>query len=294
MYLKKKPPACDRGRNQGASTIQLFPPARPDPDKPGQELIVLLNFHKTDVSFKQPQPRSCLPENTAGEYCCLTHLNLYDSPQLKSLATQAAAGRQLRVIALPEANPKEMAAFEVCLCEDDYPGWLAAVDWDQLAPAAAPYQPIAVSATQIHDRLPAVIAFTQQAMAQPNVYLWGGTVGPDYDCSGLMQAAFASVGIWLPRDAYQQEAFTQAIEFGDLLPGDLIFFGTPAKANHVGLYLGDDRYIHSSGKDQGRNGIGIDRVSGQGNTISQTYHQQLRGAGRVVTAYQPGQRPWLK
>lgn len=293
MYLKKKPPACDRGRNQGASTIQLFPPAPSDPDKPEQELILLLNLHKTDVSFKQPQPRSQRIENTSGEYRCLTPLDLYDSPQLKSLATQAAAGRQLRVLTAPQEAMQEIAAFEVCLCEDDYPGWLAAADEAYLAPAEAFYQPIVVSANQIRDRIPAVIAFTQQAMAEPNVYLWGGTVAPDYDCSGLMQAAFASVGIWLPRDAYQQEAFTQAIELDDLLPGDLIFFGTPAKATHVGLYLGDDRYIHSSGKDQGRNGIGIDSVSGQGNTISQTYRQQLRGAGRVIASYRPGDCPWL-
>ncbi|HEY9910189.1 MAG TPA: C40 family peptidase, partial [Thermosynechococcaceae cyanobacterium] len=112
-------------------------------------------------------------------------------------------------------------------------------------------------------------------------------VAPNYDCSGLMQAAFASVDIWIPRDAYQQEAFVQPIALSELIPGDLVFFGTPTKATHVGLYLGADQYIHSSGKDQGRNGIGIDRVSGQGDRVSQTYHAQLRGAGRVVACYQP-------
>ncbi|HEY9859319.1 MAG TPA: C40 family peptidase, partial [Candidatus Obscuribacterales bacterium] len=118
-------------------------------------------------------------------------------------------------------------------------------------------------------------------------YLWGGTVGPNYDCSGLMQAAFASVGIQLPRDAYQQEAFTQAIAVTDLQLGDLVFFGSPEKATHVGLYVGDHSYIHSSGKDQGRNGINIDRLSEQGDVVSQAYYRQLRGAGRVIASYQP-------
>ncbi|MFO0173096.1 MAG: C40 family peptidase, partial [Aphanizomenon sp.] len=118
-----------------------------------------------------------------------------------------------------------------------------------------------------------------------NYYLWGGTVAPNYDCSGLMQAAFKSVCIWLPRDAYQQEAFTQPVDITELQLGDLIFFGTPHKATHVGLYLGDGYYIHSSGKDQGRNGIGIDQLSEQGDKVSLAYYQQLRGAGRVVNSY---------
>jgi cell wall-associated NlpC family hydrolase len=100
-----------------------------------------------------------------------------------------------------------------------------------------------------------------------------------------MQAAFQSVGVWLPRDAYQQEAFTQGIDINELQPGDLIFFGTPQKATHVGLYLGDGYYIHSSGKEQGRNGIGIDQLSDQGDKVSQAYYQQLRGAGRVIKSY---------
>ena len=100
-----------------------------------------------------------------------------------------------------------------------------------------------------------------------------------------MQAAFKSVGIWLPRDAYQQEAFTQTIDIKELQPGDLIFFGTPQKATHVGLYLGNNCYIHSSGKDQGRNGIGIDELSSQGDKVSQAYYQQQRGAGRVMKSY---------
>jgi cell wall-associated NlpC family hydrolase len=101
----------------------------------------------------------------------------------------------------------------------------------------------------------------------------------------LVQTAFASADIWLPRDAYQQEAFVQPIALADLKLGDLVFFGTPTKATHVGLHLGDGYYIHSSGKDQGRNGIGIDLLSERGDRVSQTYFRQLRGAGRVVSCY---------
>lgn len=221
------------------------------------------------------------------EYLCRDNLNLYDSPQLERLATQAIAHRHLRVVpptADGELTLTDGAVF-VRLCEDDYPGWMALEDVDLLDIAEEPYCPVTLSTAEIGDRLPQVIAFAQAAMRQPNHYLWGGTTGPNYDCSGLVQTAFASAGIWLPRDAYQQEAFVQAIALADLQPGDLIFFGTPERCTHVGLALGESRYIHSSGKDQGRNGIGIDILSNQGDAISQAYYHQLRGAGRVVACY---------
>jgi cell wall-associated NlpC family hydrolase len=178
----------------------------------------------------------------------------------------------------------------VYLCEDDYPGWVSLADFDSLQSATVHYQAATFSESEIKKLLAEVIAFTQKAMQQSNYYLWGGTVGPNYDCSGLMQAAFVSVGIWLPRDAYQQEGFTQPITIAELVAGDLVFFGTSQKATHVGLYLGDGHYIHSSGKEQGRNGIGIDVLSEQGDAVSQSYYQQVRGAGRVIKSYEPQRR----
>jgi cell wall-associated NlpC family hydrolase len=225
---------------------------------------------------------SQIQNSPLGEYECLANLNLYDSPECTSLATQAAVGRHLQV-----TSNHQDSAVEVYLCEDDYPGWLSLGDLNLLKPASVLYQAKSFSESEIKKLLPEVIAFTHKAMQQSNYYLWGGTVGPNYDCSGLMQAAFISVGIWLPRDAYQQEAFTQAITIDELAPGDLVFFGTPQKATHVGLYLGDSSYIHSSGKAQGRNGIGIDILSEQGDVVSRSYYQQLRGAGRVVKSYEP-------
>lgn len=234
------------------------------------------------VSISQVQ--AALRAGQAPEYQCLENLNLYDAPDLTRLATQAIAGRQLRVLPQPEAAE----ALWVRLAEDDYPGWLAIEDLDLLELAETPYRPIARSPEAIQASLPQVIEFTQRAMKQPNRYLWGGTVGPNFDCSGLMQTAFLSAGIWLPRDAYQQEAFVQPIALEELQPGDLIFFGTPQKATHVGLHLGDRRYVHSSGREQGRNGIGIDVLQASGDPVSQAYYQQFRGAGRVVASFEAG------
>lgn len=224
---------------------------------------------------------------TTTELRCRRTLNLYKTPDLDGLVTQAAAGRHLRLITGDSALSEHSRSLPVRLCEDDYPGWIGLRDLKALEMAPDPYQPVPLERSAIVTRLPQVIAFAEAAMAQANVYLWGGTVGPNFDCSGLVQAAFASAGIRLPRDSYQQEAFTAAIAWDELEPGDLVFFGTPERTTHVGLYLGEGRYIHSSGKDQGRNGIGIDSLVDLSDPVSHTYHAQRRRPGRVMHSYCP-------
>lgn len=224
------------------------------------------------------------------EYRARSHINIYDSPKCDRLATQAALGRHLRVVeqSVRQSDVNlDTNAVMVRLCEDDYPGWLDIRDVELLDVAETLYHPLVLYEAEVREKLPLAITFARDAMNQSNYYLWGGTVGPNYDCSGLMQAAFVPAGIWLPRDAYQQEAFTKPISITALEPGNLVFFGTPEKATHVGLYLGDNRYIHSSGQAQGRNGIGIDVLSEDGDRVSQAYYQQLRGYGKVVASYQP-------
>ena len=220
--------------------------------------------------------------STTSEYRCLVNLDLYSSPLCAGLATQAATHRHLRI----ESLTPDGQAMRVRLCEDNYPAWLKLADLEHLELATDIYQSVQVDRAVIAARIPAIIAFAQTAMQVPNQYLWGGTVAPDYDCSGLMQAAFQSQGIWLPRDSYQQEAFTQHISVAEMLPGDLIFFGTPEKTDHVALHLGDLEYIHSSGIQMGRNGIGIDVLSDKtADLVSCGYYAKLRCCGRVMTSY---------
>jgi cell wall-associated NlpC family hydrolase len=215
-------------------------------------------------------------------------LNLYEMPESHGLVTQAGSERYLKPLEV------QNQAVRVRLCEDDYQGWVRLVDWIHLEQVSTSYQPLHLSKMEIEVRLPGAIAFAQSALSRPNHYLWGGTVGPNFDCSGLMQSAFQSVGIWIPRDAYQQEAFADAIpcssdDHSRLQPGDLVFFGPPAKATHVGLYLGEGRYLHSSGQDLGRNGIGIDWLDWGHNPISDRYLNLLRGAGRIRCCYVPSE-----
>lgn len=213
-------------------------------------------------------------------------IDLYSRSRGTGLATQAAAGRVMRIL-----DEQAHGRIRVRLLEDGYPGWLAPEQLLGLAVAARRPAPTLLDRSAIASRLPAVLAFAEAALRQPNTYVWGGSLGPDYDCSGLVQTAYASAGIWLPRDAYLQERFCQpvAVRPGHtqlLQPGDLIFFGTPQRCTHVGLHLGAGRYLHSSGQEHGRNGLGIDDLAPHNqHPVASHYRRELRGAGRVMRCH---------
>ena len=210
-------------------------------------------------------------------------VNLYSRAQGRGLASQAAAGRCLQLL---EGRAGER--WRVRLLDDGYPGWLEPHDLVGRARAAQRPQPRLLQRHQISQRLPQLLEQAQTWMQRPNAYLWGGTLGPDFDCSGLVQTAYALAGICIPRDAYLQERFCQpvAVHPGQtqlLAPGDLIFFGTPQRCSHVGLHLGNGRYLHSSGREHGRNGLGIDDLHPHNDDpVARHYRQELRGAGRVM------------
>ena len=79
-------------------------------------------------------------------------------------------------------------------------------------------------------------------------YVWGGsTPQTGFDCSGLMQWAYAQQGITIPRVTYDQVDASggTSVKRGDLLPGDLVFFGDPGAPHHVGMSLGGDKFLHA-------------------------------------------------
>jgi len=79
-------------------------------------------------------------------------------------------------------------------------------------------------------------------------YRRGGTnAETGFDCSGFVRSMYEqTIGLVLPRKARDQAAATETIDRNDLQPGDLVFFNTMRQSfSHVGIYLGDNKFIHS-------------------------------------------------
>lgn len=89
-----------------------------------------------------------------------------------------------------------------------------------------------------------LFAYAAQFLGTP--YLWGGT-SPEtgFDCSGFVQYVYGHFGIKLRRVTYDQIYDGPHVEKSDLKPGDLVFFGTWEDPHHVGIYLGDNKYMHA-------------------------------------------------
>jgi cell wall-associated NlpC family hydrolase len=82
-------------------------------------------------------------------------------------------------------------------------------------------------------------------------YRYGGQSPRGFDCSGLVVYSYRRAGIQLPRTAAEQRRHAAPVSFAQLRPGDLLFFRLQgAKTSHVGIYMGEGRFIHapSSGK----------------------------------------------
>ena len=108
-------------------------------------------------------------------------------------------------------------------------------------------------------------------------YSWGGgSFEEGFDCSAFVQAAFTrSMGIGLPRTTAEQARATSPIQRHELKAGDLVFFNTLGpRYSHVGIYIGDGRFVHSP-----RSGAFI-RIENFGVNY---WQKRFTGARRVLT-----------
>jgi cell wall-associated NlpC family hydrolase len=92
-------------------------------------------------------------------------------------------------------------------------------------------------------------------------YRWGGESTRGFDCSGFVRYVFReSEGINLPRTSREQAKFGLPVSRDELQPGDIVSFATGggSRVSHVGMYIGDNKFIHSSSS----RGVRIDTLTG--------------------------------
>ncbi len=117
-----------------------------------------------------------------------------------------------------------------------------------------------------------IVAFAKQYLGVP--YVWAGSTPSGFDCSGFVSYVFKSNGYQTNRTAAAIYQNGVAIDKSELQPGDAVFFASSSQAiGHVGIYIGDGQFIHSS------SGAGYVTI----NSLDESYYSRMYvGARRIA------------
>ena len=211
------------------------------------------------------------------------------------IVTEIAKNRCFRFIEedLKRKNHKFKSRYLVQLLEDGYLCWIN-IQGLEIETYPNYFQKKFIrDELFIQNKMPFILDWIDLQSQELNNYKWGGSLGPDFDCSGLIQAAFMRQQIYIPRDSYQIMHFCRHLfNFPEknyqLKMGDLLFFGDNNICNHVAIYYRSGIYYHSSGIEFGRNGISKENLyeSQHDDNTSRYYRSKLICAGRVTRSYQ--------
>lgn len=118
-----------------------------------------------------------------------------------------------------------------------------------------------------------IVAFAEQFLGTP--YVWAGSSPSGFDCSGFVSYVFKNFGYTVNRTAASMYSNGVAVDKSELQIGDAVFFASSSESiGHVGIYIGDGEFIHSS------SGCGYVTISG----LDETYYTNMYvGARRIAS-----------
>ncbi len=203
-------------------------------------------------------PTGTNPLNEVTQSLSLSQLRAADATaeaavdyQLQASRTGAAADARRTALHHKQAERRKAAAAARAKAA-------AKARAEAAARTAAPSTPLTASAGAAHlsaapapaaGNAAAVVAFVRAQLGK--AYVMGATGPGAFDCSGLVQAAYRSIGIDLPRVSESQSTAGHQVSLSDLQPGDILYWGGAGSAYHVAIYVGGGSFIGAQNPSSG-------------------------------------------
>jgi cell wall-associated NlpC family hydrolase len=129
-------------------------------------------------------------------------------------------------------------------------------EWPETLPVGSAPASAGPAVTDLGQR---AAQLAKQQLGAP--YVFGGHGPQGFDCSGLVYYVYGQLGVSVPRTAEAQFSRLPKVTREGLQPGDLVFFnGDPGGLMHVGVYIGDDWFVHAPGAGKAVTGARLDNV----------------------------------
>ncbi|MDG9681466.1 C40 family peptidase [Streptomyces sp. DH18] len=118
------------------------------------------------------------------------------------------------------------------------------------------------SSSNVSGSAASIVAFAKAQVG--DAYVPGGTGPNSWDCSGLVQAAYRTAGIDLPRVSQSQSTFGTQVSLDSLQPGDILYWGSAGSAYHVAIYVGGGEFVGAQNSNTGtvQRSLDYDRPTG--------------------------------
>ncbi len=188
---------------------------------------------------------SASPQRVLSQASILQHLSSSQSDQLRQFVTaarqvtaaqQAARRTEMAVAALASQRKARKKTITAAVARQQ--ALLNQLTAQQQAALSGAGTTVATYTGTTATAAGKAVAFAYAQLGKP--YVWGATGPGSYDCSGLVQAAWAAAGVSIPRTTYDQYSALPHVPMSAIRPGDLIYFDG---LGHVAMYVGSNMII---------------------------------------------------
>ena len=201
---------------------------------------------------------------TAGTVKCSSSVNLRSEANTSSsILAELKNGTAITVLSTSNGWSKVSYAGKTGYISADY--LVTASSGTAISPSNT------AASVSISAKRQSVLNYAAQFLGVP--YVYGGSTPSGFDCSGFTSYVFKNTVGSIPRVAQAQYDATTRVSRDDLLPDDLVFFGSSTSSiSHVGIYIGSNQFIHAPSTGD------VVKYS----SLTGSYATRYQGAGRVI------------